>query len=94
MQRNKYQCDLYNFLKHKCPPIAPPAMHPQLSCAIDRKYFHRRNTHMLFYLWLNSCQEFWFFPIAFTPAYVRGYIWHGEKWIGGYIEKEMIYAFF
>ena len=94
MQLNNHQSDMYNFLKHKCPPISPPTMLPRLSYAINKNHFHRGNTHMLFYLWLNNRQEFWFFPIGFTSTYVQGYFWNCEKWTDGYVKKEMIYAFF
>lgn len=94
MQQDIYQTDLHIFLKHNLPPVFPPAMIPQLSCAIDSNLFHKRNTNMVFYLWLNNCQEFWFFPIAFAYIYVQGYFWSGEKWIGCYVKREMIYAFF
>ena len=94
MQRDMHQSDTNNFLRHRLPPFFPPVMSPKLSYAIDVNYFHEGNTNMLFYLWLNNYQEFWFFPIAFTYTYVQGYFWDGEKWVGSYVKREMIYAFF
>lgn len=94
MQGNNYQSNMNNFLRHRLPPVFPPNMYPRLVYAVDINYFHEGNTNMLFYLWLNNYQEFWFFPITFTYLYVQGYRWDGEKWVASNVEREMIYAFF
>lgn len=94
MQQYIYQSDLHIFLRHNLPPVFPPAMTPQLFYSINSNFFHEKNTNMLFYLWLSNYQEFWFFPLAFTYVYVQGYYWNGERWVEGYVQKEMIYAFF
>ena len=94
MQQNEYGSDSHDFLRHKYPPAVPPALCLSLSSAIDKKHFHEKNTNMLFYLWLSDYREFWFFPLAFTRAYVRGYVWNGKQWTDGYLKEEMIYAFF
>ena len=86
MQRDMHQSDTNNFLRHRLPPFFPPNLSPNLSYAIDANNFHEGNTNMLFYLWLNDYREFWFFPIAFTYIY--------EKWVGTYVKREIIYAFY
>ena len=94
MQRDMHQSDTNNFLRHRLPPFFPPNLSPNLSYAIDANNFHEGNTNMLFYLWLNDYREFWFFPIAFKYIYVKGYFWDCEKWVGTYVKREIIYAFF
>jgi len=94
MQRDMHQSDTNNFLRHRLPPFFPPNLSPNLSYAIDANNFHEGNTNMLFYLWLNDYREFWFFPIAFTYIYVKGYFWDCEKWVGTYVKREIIYAFY
>lgn len=94
MQQNVQQTDMNDFLRHRLPPFFPPNISPKLSYAIDVSLFHEENVNMLFYLWLNDYREFWFFPITFTYVYVQGYFWDGEKWVGSYVNREMIYAFF
>ena len=94
MQRDMHQSDTNNFLRHRLPPFFPPNLSPNLSYAIDANNFHEGNTNMLFYLWLNDYREFWFFPIAFTYIYVKGYFWDCKKWVGTYVKREIIYAFY
>ncbi len=94
MQQNPYQADTDRFLRHRYPPAFPPAMSPRLSSAVDTRYFHDGNTHMLFYLWLIDGREFWFFPTVFTQATVRGYFWNGGVWATVCVRQEMIRAFF
>lgn len=94
MWQDIYCSDLHNFLRHNLPPAFPPVMTPRMSYAINGSLFHERNTNMVFYLWMNNYQEFWFFPTTFTYIYVQGYFWNGKKWVGYYVQREMIYAFF